>query len=549
VPTKIVAPLKETSNAYLLDAVRNGSSLEYQHRIPSATKAGVATVADALTEYRPRMNEFLDGLVNRIGLVLAKNTIWENPLAIFKRGMLNRGDTIEEIMVGLLEAHHYDADREYMEQAIFGQEVPNVEANFHSVNRRDFYKISVNEALLQNAFLEQDGLAGFISQLLAAPTTSDQWDEFLLTCQLFSQYESNGGFYHVNVPDVNSWDSDGTDARMALRKIRAMAENLKFVSTTYNAAKMPTFANPQELVLFATPEFKAATDVEALAAAFNIDKMDVPTRIITIPEANFNIEGAQAVLTTEDFFVIADQRIENTSVHNPVGLHNNYFLHHWEVVSASRFVPAVLFHTGSDDEVITMLPPVQSVGALTTTDAALQDVTSVIRGAIYQVNGKAVTNPAGGANDAVRWSVSGHTSARTFISSSGVLHVSPTEDATTIKVKASSVWVNPENPRDDVKTAEQSLTVTGSQAPEWPEVGHVSRILVKGEEVPSFAIGTLEYTAPVEKPYDKSDVQVFTDGSGDTDVKVNSAKDEITITFDGGVGAPVSYKVKAPVAV
>src|SRR5205085_2463831 len=150
-------------------------------------------------------------------------------------------------------------------QTLFSRETPEVQANFHTINRQDFYKVTINESLLNRAFLDPTGLSGFINQLMEAPSNSDQLDEFLLTCSLFREYESNGGFYHVNVPDVRNLDSSGDDARLALRKMRAMADNLKFLSTKYNAAHMPIFARPEQLVIFASPEFNAAVDVDALA--------------------------------------------------------------------------------------------------------------------------------------------------------------------------------------------------------------------------------------------------------------------------------------------
>src|SRR5699024_6449751 len=130
--------------------------------------------------------------------------------------------------------------------------------------RQNFYKVTVNEALLQRAFLQEQGLSTFVSQLLEAPTTSDYWDEFLMTVQLFSEYENNGGFYHVNVPDVANLQSTADEAKAALRKMRAVADSLKFISTRYNAAHMPSFARQDDLVLFVSPEFNAAIDVEAL---------------------------------------------------------------------------------------------------------------------------------------------------------------------------------------------------------------------------------------------------------------------------------------------
>jgi len=541
--TKDIAPLKETSNAAILDAIRADSSLDYQRRIPEATKAGVQETVKQLTNHRTMYNEFLDALVNRIGSVIARNISWTNPLAEFKRGMLQYGDTIEEIQVGLLQAHTYDPDREYMEKAIFGTERPDVQANFHRVNRQDYYKVSVNEALLQRAFLEAGGLSTFVSQLMEAPSTSDQWDEFLLTCQLFAEYESNGGFYHVNVPDVSRIESNEDDAKLALRKMRGLGDPLKFPSTKYNAAKMPSFASQDELVLFVTPEFNAAIDVEALAGAFNVDRASMHGRVIPIPKENFAIEGAQAIMTVRDFFVIADQRLENTSQWNPVALQSNYFLHHWQVISASRFVPAVMFHTGSDDEVIHITPAVTGVTALTVKNAKDETVTDVERGKLYQVEG-AATLDGDGVNDGVRWSVTNPTSPRTYITQTGVLHVAGDEGAATLEVTATSTWLNPSNLREDGKTAKVTVTVVGDAVPEWPEFGELATVTIGDVEI-AVVDGQTDYTFEYVGKVTKKDVAVTTKDSADVDVAVDGTGRIVTVGVDGGEGDRVVYTFTA----
>src|SRR5947208_503997 len=105
---KDIRPLKPTPNWELLNRIKNDASPDYQARIPNATKAGIQDTIQALTKFRPHYNEFLDALVNRIGLVVARNNSWTNPLAPFKRGLLTFGDTIEEIQSGLISARTYD---------------------------------------------------------------------------------------------------------------------------------------------------------------------------------------------------------------------------------------------------------------------------------------------------------------------------------------------------------------------------------------------------------------------------------------------------------
>ena len=165
-------------------------------------------------------------MINRVGTYITRDITWNNPLREFKRGMLNFGDTIEEVQTGLVSSYTYNSERDYMEKDIFGAHKPNVASQFHTVNRQEYYKITVNRDQLRRAFLDESGLQNYLSQILASPTTSDQWDEFLLTCSLFAEYEKNGGFYHVKVPDLRSLTATESDAKQLIKRVRAMTDNL-----------------------------------------------------------------------------------------------------------------------------------------------------------------------------------------------------------------------------------------------------------------------------------------------------------------------------------
>ena len=450
--------LKDRTNQEIMDAIRSDMPLSYQSRIPAATQAGVKNTAEQLFTYRPMLNEFVDALVNQIGSIVGQGMVWSNPLAIFKQGMLSFGSTVEEYQVGLLKAHTYDPDRDYMERDIFGQEQPDVKSIFHTVNRQNYYKITINDIMLRRAFLDEGGLSSFITDLMAAPTTSDSLDEFKLMSRLIPQYENMGGFYKVHVGDVASLSSTEADAKSALRKMRAMAGNLRFPSRKYNAASMPTFAEPEDLVLITTPEFQSGIDVNALAAAFHVDYANFDSRTLQIPQSEFGITGAQSILTTRNFFRVYDTRIENTSMPNPVGLYNNYFLHHHGIISCSTFVPAVLFTTeaGTVDTPITITPP---TGLTITVDKAADGsvVTTFKAGGIY---GLSVTGAPANSDYSTVWSLTGNKSNKTYVTQDGNVHIGSDETATSVTITATAVFADSVTD-DQVQTVSPGVIV-------WP---------------------------------------------------------------------------------
>lgn len=345
------------NNKRLVNTIRKNASPFYQDRVPEATQTQAQDTLDAIMVDERLRNEFVDALVNQIGRIEVRNISWNNPLGIFKTGFLAFGDTIESVQIGLLKAHAYDTAKDYGERDIWGRELPEIQSRFHKINRQEWYKITINDALLRRAFLTDTGLSDFITKLMATPTNSDEVDEFVQMADLFRQYYRRGGFFIKNVADFAT-DVPKADVDDFLVTVRALTDTVQFPSVNYNSAHMPVFARPEDLVLFITPEAKAKMDVVGLAAAFNIDKAEAHERIITIPAEYVNIPGFQAALVSVDFFVVADTLLENRSADNPAGLYRNYFFHHHQIISMSPFATAVLFSSTDASTAIESFDPV-----------------------------------------------------------------------------------------------------------------------------------------------------------------------------------------------
>jgi hypothetical protein len=488
---KNIRPLSDVFNtADWLNAVRNQQGSDYQHRVPEATQANVSETVENLWDYTAARNQFVDALVNQIGLVLFRNSIWQNPLSQFKIGMLEQGETIEEVMNGLLQATDYDFDRDELEKELFGNHPVEVQTSFHKVNRKDRYNFTVNMPGLRFALLNNQ-LGSFMTNLMSTPQTSDQWDEYLLMMNLFREYDKAEAYHNVKVPDVSDQTSDSADSRFLLRRLREYSNTLPFISRLYNPAGMPVAAKPDELMLITTATADAAMDVEALAAAFNITKAEFGSRKIVVPANDFGIDGVQAVLTTNKFFVVADNLIETTSLFNPAKLTTNYWMHHWQVMSASRFAPLVMFNSKRESTVISVdVPPVTGIGTITIKDkAGAVQAANVIRGMLYDVNVSATTT---GDNDAVELTLDSKTSDFTYINNNGNLFIAPDEQSQTLTINAISV-------DDPAFVASTTRTVVGDLIIPWPNP----------EVIPDSDLDGLEEVTP-EKPGWDSTTNIIT---------------------------------------
>lgn len=456
--------LKRESNVDFLNTYREEmASPMFQARVPNFTKANLQDQWQRLSEIPELRNEFVSALVNRLGRVEIKSLAFENPLEIFKRESMLYGSIIEEVQTGVLKAKTYDPTRSGSEENLFAREYPEVQSSFHTVSRRDMYKNTIDENELRRAFLSEEGLSPFVTQLMNMANESDKIDEFTIMSNLLVDMHKAGGYHKVQIPDIRAVSAGTEDAKAALKAIRTIADTLPYPSRRFNSAGMMVSAKRDELVLFLTPEANATLDVDGLAALFNVERGEVPFRTIVIPFEFWPIKGAQAVLTTATFFVVADTFYQVAMQPNAAGRYTNYFLHHDQIVSLSRFAPAVLFTTEAGTPYEWIEAEVASVTPIVVLNPdTMTEVTTLARGGVYTFNdGEAVTDPAGMFNDAVRYEILDANSSRTRLWQTRTLVIGRDEAAETIRIRKFAT-------DDNTVYVERTYTLTEHIIDEFP---------------------------------------------------------------------------------
>ena len=468
-----VRPLVDTPNADIVNALRNEMSPDFQRRVPSVTQATVRETLENMMNYPGLRNQWFPALLERIGGEYIHSLSWRNTLTEFKKAPMRFGRTMEEIAVGLTKAYVYDPNQEYLAKDNFGTFKVPVQSRFHTVNREVRYPVTITEDMWRSAFTSETGIGQLISQVLESPVTSDNLDEYVSMVQLFAEYARLGGYFRVNVPDVQAASSTEADAKTLLRRIRAMITTLPIKpSTRYNAAKMPAVVSRDDLILFMSPETHAAIDVEALAVLFNEQYAQTNARIIDIAPEDFGMNGVQAILTTRDFFFCFDYLYEVTTVPNRAASPNQYnsILHHWEALSVSPFVPAILFWTGEGSDMSVTLPDLKAKAGKPTFQLHLSGwgdapttPTNVTRGenvqvvATLTVDDDPAFTPLG-----IRYELSGNNSPYTRIDQSGIITCALDETATTLHVTATATYINPNTPEvDNTTSAALDVPVVG----------------------------------------------------------------------------------------
>ena len=418
------------NGANVLNVIRQNATAVYQDRIPEATAENLHEVGDAILTYEAQANEFVNALVNRIGLVILNNRMATNPLAALKKGRLAVGETIEEIYIDVIKAQTYDPRS--AQDTLFKRHLPNVSSVFHSVDSQLNYPLTISNEQLRKAFMSYDSLDRFIAGLVDSMYKSATLDEFIQMKQLISEWNANGRFIIEPITAV----TDAASAREAMIKIKAVSDGMTIFNNQMNYAGVWTSTPKDEQYLITTPDFNARMDVDVLAAAFHMDKAEFAGHVIVVDNiGDLGDDGIEAILVDKNWYQVYDYLRTFKTAYNGEGLYWNYFYHVWMVYSLSPFANAVAFGTATPTVTeLTVTPTAATVKAGSTVQ-----ITTTVTG-------------TGDPTSKCSFALTGNTDPETVVNSMGKVILGSKETGPTITVTATSV-------QDKSKTATCTITV------------------------------------------------------------------------------------------
>lgn len=356
---RIAASTLNASTIDILNTIRDNASLTYQNLVPEVqTATDIPRVGEVLYGTPAMANEFINALVNRIAIVRVQSATFNNPYERLKKGMLDYGETIEDIFVGITKAFTFSQEK--AESRELKQYKPNVKSAFHVMNWKVLYPVSISQEQLKTAFLSNDGVTNLIAKIVDAVYTAANYDEFLLFKYLIIKSVTSGQLKPIAV--------DGTDMKNYAKAFRGKSNLLPFMSTDYNAAGVLNTTPKERQVIFMDAQFNADFDVDVLASAFNMDKADFMgslfliddfttfdnDRFDVIREESDDLEevtaaelalmaNVKALLMDENWFQVYDNLSQFTEKFISSGLRWNYFYHTWKTISTSPFANAIVF--------------------------------------------------------------------------------------------------------------------------------------------------------------------------------------------------------------
>lgn len=355
------------SSVDILNAIRNNATQNYRDYVPKATPDAdsIRQIGAIIMDYPALQNEFLSALVNRIGRVLITSKMYDNPWAFFKKGLLEFGESVEEIFVNIAKPFQFDPA--VAETNVFKREIPDVRAAFHIMNYQKYYKATISNDQLRQAFLSWQGISDLIAKIVDAMYTGANYDEFQTMKYMLARHILDGHMYPVEIPTVET-----ANMKSIVSVVKGVSNKFTFLSPNYNLAGVQTYSAKNDQYMLINSQFDATMDVEVLASAFNMDKAEFSGRRVlvdsfgsldtarlaelfagdsTYEEISSDeleaLDAIPAVLVDRNWFMIFDNFYNFTEQYNGEGLYWNYWYHVWKTFSVSPFANNALFIPGT----------------------------------------------------------------------------------------------------------------------------------------------------------------------------------------------------------
>lgn len=433
----------------------NNDLLYGQLKVDNTTES-IRAAGEYITSFVPRANQFINSLVNRIGMVRVQYLIWNNPWTWAKQGKLELGETVEQIWIGLAKAYHYNPEES--ETRFLKQQKPDVKSAFHSINYQTFYKVTIRLQDLKQAFLSVDGLSNFVESVIGSLGRAANVDEFMMMKYVLAITLLNGEIPTQVIPAVTKANADDV-----VTTIATTTNNFQFplASKAYTRAGNENTVAPENIMILESTDVNALLKVNSLANAFNVEYVKFMGNVVMhdglgnfdwnrmndilgedpgyvqFTETQINmLNSVKLIAMDRQFMQIYDNyEYMGEPLRNGEGLFENYFYHVGKILSTSPFHACIAFTTTSAGTITIAVSP---------TTASVSPGQSVAL--------TATISSTGFDNLDVTWSTNVANTVAT-ISQDGVLRVSADATAeTVIKVTVTSV-------ADPTKTAVATITV------------------------------------------------------------------------------------------
>lgn len=285
-----------TDFSKVLNYIRQTSSDAYQTEVPLATAESIRDVGEAVLNAPTAIrNEFMSNLYNKIGLTLIDSPVIENEFSFLKKGRLEYGQTIEDIYVGLAKSEPYVTgmkEGDEIPDPFSIRKLPHKSAFYSTILSRQ-YQVTRHISDLRKAFHNAGGVEQFVSAMMNAMASGENWDDYratiaLLARQIEASLDVDGfkGVVHLITDYNNTHEAeDHVTSENAFRsrkflqyfsnQLKKYSKRMRHIRTDYNIAGVEQTLPQGEQRLMMLEDISVDFDTQLLAWAYNQSRLEI----------------------------------------------------------------------------------------------------------------------------------------------------------------------------------------------------------------------------------------------------------------------------------
>lgn len=343
-----------------LNKMREMSVVEgsiYHQYVPEITDlTSIGDFGRSILEMDDVRNEFMSKLVKRIAETQINSKVYSNKLQQLEGEQLPMGYSVQNLYVNPAKGRHFNVNDF---AGLLARYDADVKQEFLAVNMDKQYPVTITKAKLRDAFVSWQSLQDFFDGIVNSLYSGANIDQYNAVKALIANAFRNGR----TVNQVVTMPTDEATAKSFTKAARTLAMDFAEASSDYAAWSIVntedergvvTWTDIEDVVFVIRNDVMASVDVDALAAAFNIESAKLMGRIITVK--NFDIlndEGQKiydgskilGVMADKKFFKIRTQETALESFYNANNRTYNFYYNVTKMLNTSLFANAVVFCT------------------------------------------------------------------------------------------------------------------------------------------------------------------------------------------------------------
>lgn len=295
------------NDMYLSAILASGTDAKSQ-LLPDPVQNGVDTTLKAFysdpmyTQPSQGKWDTFSGLYGRWASKIAIHSYqWNSPFEQFVEPLLNgKGKEIVALETPKMDA--YDSFRSQMLERDFG--TPHTK--FLPMDFEISKSISISETDIRSAILEPGQLSTYTNAQVDTLLNADKIATYAQMRRRLADGMRQPGFANLNVSIADPHNPTPEELRLLSQRIRYIADMMTIKpSALYNIEGVTTISQPDDLVLFISPEIDTAMTVNVLADAFNRNDVALQQRLVVVD--SMPIKDAWCCLADRGFLQEARQ--------------------------------------------------------------------------------------------------------------------------------------------------------------------------------------------------------------------------------------------------